>query len=102
MLWAELCSLISKNPKEIKSLDVDAIMRSALRRYTDQIGALWTSLADYYVRSGLFERVKTTKLKTKIHKILVKRTRERVPIYLFFVLHTHGYFYYLCTGSGYL
>ncbi len=59
MLWAELCALISKNPKEVKSLDVDAIMRSALRRYTDQIGALWTSLADYYVRSGLFERVRT-------------------------------------------
>lgn len=57
MLWAELCDLISKNPKEIKSLDVDAIIRSALRRYTDQIGSLWTSLADYYVRSGLFERV---------------------------------------------
>ena len=57
MLWTELCQLISKNPTEIKSLDVDAIMRSALRKYTDQIGALWTSLADYYVRSGLFERV---------------------------------------------
>lgn len=57
MLWNELCTLISKNPKEIKSLDVDAIIRGGLRRYTDQIGSLWTSLADYYVRSGLFERV---------------------------------------------
>lgn len=60
MLWTELCSLISKNPKDIKSLDVDAIMRGALTRYTDQTGALWTSLADYYVRSGLFERVTWT------------------------------------------
>ncbi|CAL8074607.1 unnamed protein product [Orchesella dallaii] len=56
VLWNELCNLISKNPKEVTSLDVDAIIRSGLRRYTDQIGALWTSLADYYVRSGLFER----------------------------------------------
>ena len=35
-------------------------MRSAIRRYTDQIGSLWTHLADYYVRSGLFERVLET------------------------------------------
>jgi len=61
MLWSELFILISKNPKEITSLDVDAIMRSALRRYTDQIGTLWTGLADYYVRSGLFERVSPQK-----------------------------------------
>lgn len=56
-LWNELCDLISKNPCKIKSLNVDAIIRGGLRRYTDQLGPLWNSLADYYVRSGLFERV---------------------------------------------
>lgn len=56
-LWNELCDLISKNPAKIKSLNVDAIIRGGLRRYTDQLGPLWNSLADYYVRSGLFERV---------------------------------------------
>jgi hypothetical protein len=40
-----------------RSLNVDAIIRGGLRRYTDQLGHLWSSLADYYVRSGLFERV---------------------------------------------
>ncbi|CAG2062579.1 unnamed protein product, partial [Timema podura] len=40
-----------------QSLNVDAIIRGGLRRYTDQLGHLWNSLADYYVRSGLFERV---------------------------------------------
>jgi len=40
-----------------RSLNVDAIIRGGLRRYTDQLGHLWNSLADYYVRSGLFERV---------------------------------------------
>lgn len=58
-LWNELCDLISKNPSKIKSLNVDAIIRGGLRRYTDQLGPLWNSLADYYVRSGLFERVLT-------------------------------------------
>jgi len=57
-LWHELCELISKNPHKIKSLNVDAIIRGGLRRYTDQVGLLWNSLADYYIRSGLFERAR--------------------------------------------
>ena len=32
-LWNELCELNSKNPKQIKSLNVDAIIRGGLRRY---------------------------------------------------------------------
>ena len=57
-LWNELCELISKNPDQIHTLNVDAIIRGGLRRYTDQLGHLWNSLADYYVRSGLFERAR--------------------------------------------
>ena len=59
-LWHELCEMISKNPQKIKSLNVDAIIRGGLRRYTDQVGHLWNSLADYYIRSGLFERARDT------------------------------------------
>lgn len=57
-LWNELCELISKNPDQVQSLNVDAIIRGGLRRYTDQLGHLWNSLADYYVRSGLFDRAR--------------------------------------------
>jgi pre-mRNA-splicing factor SYF1 len=57
-LWNELCDMISKNPDKIHSLNVDAIIRGGLRRYTDQLGHLWNSLADYYVRSGLFDRAR--------------------------------------------
>ncbi|EEB19718.1 XPA-binding protein, putative [Pediculus humanus corporis] len=57
-LWNELCELISKNPTKVRSLNVEAIIRGGLRRYTDQLGHLWNSLADYYVRSGLFERAR--------------------------------------------
>jgi pre-mRNA-splicing factor SYF1 len=57
-LWYELCELISKNPHKVTSLNVDAIIRGGLRRYTDQVGHLWNSLADYYIRSGLFERAR--------------------------------------------
>jgi len=74
-LWNELCELISNNPDKIHSLNVDAIIRGlfnsflhtdsviillqgGLRRYTDQLGHLWNSLANYYVRSGLFDRAR--------------------------------------------
>lgn len=57
-LWNELCDLISKNPDQVRSLNADAIIRCGLRRYTDQLGHLWCSLADYYVRSGLFDRAR--------------------------------------------
>ncbi|KAG1714240.1 Pre-mRNA-splicing factor SYF1 [Nymphon striatum] len=57
-LWSELCDFTSKNPHEVKSLKVDAIIRGGLRKYTDQLGLLWCSLADYYLRSGLFERAR--------------------------------------------
>lgn len=57
-MWHQLCELISKNPHKVRSLNVDAILRGGLRRYTDQVGHLWNSLADYYIRSGLFERAR--------------------------------------------
>ena len=36
---------------------MDAIIRGGLCRFTDMIGQLWCSLADYYIRSGHFDRV---------------------------------------------
>ncbi|VDN59227.1 unnamed protein product [Dracunculus medinensis] len=57
-LWIELCELISRNPTKIFSLNVDAIIRQGIQRYSDQIGILWCSLAEYYIRSGHFERAR--------------------------------------------
>lgn len=56
-LWHELCDLISQNPDKVTSLNVGAIIRGGLTRFTDQLGKLWCSLADYYIRSGHFEKV---------------------------------------------
>ena len=41
----------------MQSLNLDAIIRGGLTRFTDQLGKLWCSLADYYIRSGHFEKV---------------------------------------------
>ncbi|EGD76556.1 pre-mRNA-splicing factor SYF1 [Salpingoeca rosetta] len=58
LLWVELCQLISKHPEHIHTLRVEPIIRGGLRRYTDMIGSLWCSLANYHIRSGNFEKVR--------------------------------------------
>ena len=55
-LWSELCEMVSKNPDKITSLNVEAIIREGIKRYTDQQGRLWNSLAEFFARSGLFEK----------------------------------------------
>lgn len=39
-------------------VQVDAIIRSGLSRFTDEVGRLWCKLADYYIRLGQFERAR--------------------------------------------
>jgi hypothetical protein len=57
-LWLELCDIITKHPAEVRSLPVDGILRGGIRKFTDEVGRLWTSLADYYIRRALFERAR--------------------------------------------
>eukprot|EP00043_Microstomoeca_roanoka_P012576 m.121881 g.121881 ORF g.121881 m.121881 type:complete len:821 (-) comp15536_c2_seq1:136-2598(-) len=58
LLWVELCELISNNPEHISTLRVEPIIKGGLRRYTDMIGSLWCSLANYHIRLGNFEKVR--------------------------------------------
>jgi len=57
-LWLELCDVITKHPAEVTALNVDAILRGGIRKFTDEVGRLWTSLADFYIRRGLFEKAR--------------------------------------------
>lgn len=57
-LWLELCDIITKQPDAVKDMPVDAILRGGIRKFTDEVGRLWCSLADYYIRRGLFERAR--------------------------------------------
>ncbi|KAG2647145.1 pre-mRNA-splicing factor SYF1-like [Panicum virgatum] len=57
-LWLELCEILTKHADEVAGLKVDAILRGGIRKFTDEVGKLWTSLADYYVRRGLFEKAR--------------------------------------------
>ncbi|KAL6841877.1 hypothetical protein ACP4OV_028389 [Aristida adscensionis] len=57
-LWLELCEILTKHADEVAGLKVDAILRGGIRKFTDEVGKLWTSLADYYVRRGHFEKAR--------------------------------------------
>ncbi|XP_018022210.1 pre-mRNA-splicing factor SYF1 isoform X2 [Hyalella azteca] len=57
-LWSELCDLLSNNPEETSLHNAEAIMRHGLQRYVDQTGRLWNCLAQYYIKSALFERAR--------------------------------------------
>lgn len=57
-LWLELCDLLTKHAKEVSGLNVDAIIRGGIRKFTDEVGRLWTSLAEYYIRRGLHEKAR--------------------------------------------
>ncbi|KAF0988433.1 hypothetical protein HZS_8131 [Henneguya salminicola] len=57
-LWFELCELICKNPEKVKSVKIAEIIKNGLKNFTDGLGQLWCSLADYYIRCGLFEKAR--------------------------------------------
>ncbi|KAI7999960.1 Pre-mRNA-splicing factor SYF1 [Camellia lanceoleosa] len=57
-LWLELCDLLTQHAREVLGLNVDAIIRGGIRKFTDEVGRLWTSLADYYIRRNLVEKAR--------------------------------------------
>lgn len=36
-LWLELCDIITKHPKDVLGLKVDAVLRSGIRKFTDEV-----------------------------------------------------------------
>jgi pre-mRNA-splicing factor SYF1 len=48
-----LSDVASKHPAQVKDLKVEAMIRSGLSKFTNEVGRLWTALADYYIRLGM-------------------------------------------------
>jgi pre-mRNA-splicing factor SYF1 len=57
-IWLQLCDLLSKHPSAVSGIKAEAIIRAGIRKFTDETGKLWTSLADYFLRLGAFERTR--------------------------------------------
>jgi pre-mRNA-splicing factor SYF1 len=36
-MWLELCDIITKHPKEVKEMRVEAILRGGIRKFTDEV-----------------------------------------------------------------
>lgn len=51
-LWIEMLKLVVQKPSHIHSINVDAMIRSGIRRYPHEVARLWTALADYHQRLG--------------------------------------------------
>jgi len=52
-----LCDIASKNPTKVQ-LNVEAVIRSALAKFTNEVGKLWVSLANYFIKLGNFEKAR--------------------------------------------
>ena len=64
-LWSEMIDLIVVHASKIDvgdadNLDVDHIIRSAIQRFSDQRGQLWSGLAGYWIGRNNFEKARDT------------------------------------------
>ena len=62
-LWIEMVDLLVDHANDIETgdvigIDVENIVRSGIKRFPDQKGKLWASLATYWIRRGNFERAR--------------------------------------------
>ncbi|WBW72519.1 Prp19 complex subunit Cwf3 [Schizosaccharomyces osmophilus] len=58
-IWNEFSQLIVQHPEDIEQIDVERVFRAGIHRFTDQAGKLWTSLAQYYIRLGYYEKARS-------------------------------------------
>ena len=76
--WIMLCQIINNYPEEInlskynKDLDVDKVIRHGIKKYTDEVGNLWVTLAKYYIKMGLIEKAREI-FEEALEKILTVR-----------------------------
>lgn len=56
--WLLLSEIISRHPDIVKNIDCESIIRHGLNKYTDEVGRLWISLCNYYIRQEMFEKAR--------------------------------------------
>jgi pre-mRNA-splicing factor SYF1 len=58
-MWMQLCDICANHPLEVaKVLNVEAIIRGGIARFSDEVGRLWCRLSDFYVKQGEFEKAR--------------------------------------------
>lgn len=56
--FMRLCDVISRHPGKVNTVDVDAVLRSGIHRFTNEVGKLWCALAEFYIRAGIFDKAR--------------------------------------------
>ncbi|KAG2225051.1 hypothetical protein INT45_003251, partial [Circinella minor] len=57
-LWQDLCELVVDHCQDVTSLQVEPIIRSGIKRFTDQVGMLYCRLAMYWIKMGQLEKAR--------------------------------------------
>ncbi|CAO3590727.1 unnamed protein product [Absidia cylindrospora] len=57
-LWQDLCDLVVDHCEHIHSINVESIIRSGIKRFTDQVGLLYCRLAMYWIKMGQLEKAR--------------------------------------------
>ena len=76
--WILLCQIINNYPEDLnlskynKELNVDKVIRHGIKKYTDEVGNLWVTLANYYIKMGLIEKAREI-FEEALEKILTPR-----------------------------
>ena len=55
-LLLDLCDLVAKHPDDVAGMPVEAILRSAVRKFPEEYGVLWTTLAGHYAWKGIHNK----------------------------------------------
>ena len=76
--WIMICQIINNYPECINSnkndkyIDVDKLIRHGIKKYTDEVGNLWVTLSNYYIRIGLIDKAREI-FEEALEKVLTVR-----------------------------
>jgi len=83
-LLLDLCDLVAKHPDDVAGLPVEAILRSAVRKFPEEYGVLWTTLAGHYARKGVQNKARDVLEEATAAATTVKDFRLVFESYLHF------------------
>lgn len=57
-LWNKLADVVSEHSEDIVSVNVENVLRAAIRRFSEQTARFWVSLAKYHILRRAFEKAR--------------------------------------------
>ena len=76
--WIMICQIINNYPELInankneKNINVDKLIRHGIKKYTDEVGNLWVTLANYYIKIGFIDKAREI-FEEALEKVLTVR-----------------------------